>query len=182
MNYGIGACFLEFKWFTRWGEWFSFLAMLFGSFITNYDCEPIESNNYQDRDYHHYKYTPFRAWKWYIFFYELAFTFEAIIVPIFWILLIGPTLDANLGKDHLLSICMNHSVPFLVLLMDFFINAVPFTGRHFFFILPIGLSYLVVNYLVVKSTGEPVYPFLDWKSQTGLIAPFAIVFAAVVIF
>lgn len=179
MKHGPLQCIKEFKWFTRWGELFAFLAMFFGSFITNYDCEPIESNNYQDRDFHHYKYTPFRAWKWYIFFYEMAFTFEAIIVPVFWVIL-WP--EITVGKDTLISCIMDHSVPMLVLLMDFFINAVPFTGRHFWMMIPIALAYLLVSYLVVKSTGEPVYPFLDWKSTTGLVAPFVIAFAAFVIF
>lgn len=36
----------EFKYVTRWGEWFTLMAMLMGSFVNNYECEAIEDFNY----------------------------------------------------------------------------------------------------------------------------------------
>ena len=41
----IGA---EFRFFTTWGLWLTFLTVLVGSFITNDDINPIEDYNYQD--------------------------------------------------------------------------------------------------------------------------------------
>jgi len=74
----------EGRYFTRWGQVMTFFTFVVGSFVTNYDAEPIEDFNYQDLNFHHLKYTPFRTWKWYIFLFEASLIFESIISIFFW--------------------------------------------------------------------------------------------------
>ena len=35
----------QFKFLTRWGEWFTFFAMLAGSNVSNHSCKAIEDLN-----------------------------------------------------------------------------------------------------------------------------------------
>ena len=57
---------------------------------------------------------------------------------------------------------MVHLVPLAGSLLDFGISDIVVRGRHSFVLAPIGVVYSLFNYWVVKSTGEPVYHFLDW--------------------
>ena len=106
-------------------------TFIIGSFNTNFDAEPIEDFNYQDLNFHHYKYTPFRTWKWYIFLFEASIVFETIISIFFWTILFpnvqkvwnDPKIDtSDLSK---LSTVLDHSAPLALLLFDFSYNAVP---------------------------------------------------------
>ena len=151
----------------------TFFTLVAGSFVTNYEAEPIEDFNYQDLNFHHFKYTPFRAWKWYIFLFETSLIYEIIITIIFWSLLFPAKLDewnglvpdkkipSDLSK---LSTVLDHSAPLGLLLFDFMYNAVPIAKRHFVFIFLISICYLIVNFAVTKITGDAPYgKFLNWS-------------------
>ena len=177
---GLTKTLKQFKYFTRWGEWLTYLALVMGSFTTNHDCEAIEDFNYQDLDFHHRKYTPFRAWKWYIFLYETALVYELIIAPFFWFVLYPGLPDVE-GILFLSLVC-DHSVPLAVLLVDYMFNQVPFAQRHLIPMLIMAAVYLVINYLCTKSSGVPVYPPMDWQTPFGIALPFLLALGALVIF
>jgi hypothetical protein len=50
----------------------------------------IEDLNYIDNNYLRRKYTPFRAWKWYSFLFQLTYTSEVLITVYFWAVLYNP--------------------------------------------------------------------------------------------
>lgn len=107
----------------------TFFTFVIGSFVNNYDAEPIEDFNYQDLNFHHYKYTPFRAWKWYIFLFETSLIFELIISIFFWIALY-PGEKEKWSKDATtdlskLSTVLDHSIPLGILLLELTFNATP---------------------------------------------------------
>lgn len=52
--------------FSIWGLYLTFITLFAGSLINNQDIDMVEDLNYIDNDYLRKKYTPFRAWKWYV--------------------------------------------------------------------------------------------------------------------
>lgn len=109
----------------------TFFTFVIGSFVTNYEAEPIEDFNYQDLNFHHTKYTPFRAWKWYIFLFEASIIFELIITIFFWSVLYKDVSEkwekdpSSYSEWHKWSTRLDHSAPLGLLVFDYMFNAVP---------------------------------------------------------
>ena len=74
----------DLMYFTIWGRWLTVATLLVGGFVYNPEIEMVEDLNYQDKDFLHHKYTPFRAWKWYCVLFELTFVVEFLITIFFW--------------------------------------------------------------------------------------------------
>ena len=63
---------------------------------------------------------------------------------------------------------ISHSVPLLVLLIDFSYNCIPFLWRHFFISIPIASLYIV--FVVFYSIFEkPVYHGFDLNTTEGIL-------------
>lgn len=56
----------EFLSLTRVAKYFTAVAFICGSLVHNPNMDMIEDLNYIDDDFVRRRYTPFRAWKWYI--------------------------------------------------------------------------------------------------------------------
>lgn len=177
---GVMQILSQFRFFTTWGLWLTFLTLIVGSFITNDDINPVEDYNYQDQNFLKQKYSPLRAWKWFIFLYQLAFVYEIVITAFFWCVLFKGGERRNLV--HFITAIGAHSVPLAVLLLEYSYNTVPFCPRHAIFIFGIAVVYLGINYLVTVKTGTPVYPPMDWKSTMGIICPIGLLVGAILIF
>ena len=104
---------------------------------------------------------------------------------VYWILLwpILKELD-RFQKNQLLLLhtTLVHSVPLAVLVLDYFINAVPVIRRHFVAIAFVAVLYLFDNILVVKLSGRPIYPFLKWNDWTSIAITVFLFFFALACF
>ena len=76
----------------------------------------------------------------------------------------------------------DHSLPLACLVIDYIINAVPFARRHLAGILVFALGYILINFLVVKISGKPVYPILKWNDWASVILCIMILVFSVVLF
>eukprot|EP00356_Strombidium_inclinatum_P014630 CAMPEP_0170492616 /NCGR_PEP_ID=MMETSP0208-20121228/12519_1 /TAXON_ID=197538 /ORGANISM="Strombidium inclinatum, Strain S3" /LENGTH=67 /DNA_ID=CAMNT_0010768387 /DNA_START=657 /DNA_END=860 /DNA_ORIENTATION=+ len=48
----------------------------------------------------------------------------------------------------------------------------PFIRRHVSFIFMLGIAYVLVNFIVTKIEGEPVYPVMTWElTAVGILVP-----------
>ena len=77
----------------------------------------------------------------------------------------------------MLGLKMHHSLPLILLSIEYGISAVPMVKRHITLIMPICGTYVVLNLLITVIRGRPVYDILDWKS----LISFVIIIGAVVI-
>jgi hypothetical protein len=65
--YNCGLTIVPFKFFTIWGMFITFVCFAAGTWITfQKNDTPFNESR---------KYNPLTAWKWYVFLYEVAFSF-----------------------------------------------------------------------------------------------------------
>ena len=65
----------------------SFATLLIGCFVDNQGAEMVEDLSYITDEYLRKKYTPFRAWKFYIMLFQTIMVSELIVVGMFWTML-----------------------------------------------------------------------------------------------
>lgn len=159
--YGWEAITINWKYWTYWGKYSTWIALLLGSFINT--LQPVEDIN-ESNDYVKRKYSPFRLWKWWIFFYEWAICAETHITILFYAYLFTKEYWQSMSKVDKAQTVLNHGIPVLLLYLDFLFNTVPFCWRHLIFIVVMTYTYLFINIAITKGTGEPVYPGMDWTS------------------
>lgn len=100
---------------------------------------------------------------------------EAIITPLFWSLLwaVAKDLPQFDGTWRKLALVLDHSLPFVLLCIDFiFLNAIPYLRRHVVIIFALGTVYLLLNMIVVLAVlppGQTIYPFMSWDGFTGFV-------------
>ena len=71
----------------------------------------------------------------------------------------------NAPPELLIELYLMHSVPLLLLLIDWYLHAPPFVLRHLPLLMLIGMIYMGVNIYVTLMTDRPVYPVFTWKDQ-----------------
>ena len=108
-------------------------------------------------------YSPWRLWKWCIFFYETSLTFEIIITLFFWSVLFP------LIKIQNIPLYLDHITPIVMLGIDYCMNRIPFNLRHLPISMGIMLIYGVVNMTYVLTTGKPIYPPLNYKDVMSFV-------------
>jgi len=59
----------------------------------------------------------------------------------------------------------NHSLPLVLLLLEFCVNNIPFQWFHFFLVILINTSYLFFQYNYCLITKEVVYQGIDWNND-----------------
>lgn len=126
------------------------------------------------------KYNPFKLYKWAIILFNIAFMYEVVIVVGFWtiilpgILLVEQPHSSSVPLSFIIVAGgMDHSLPLVVLLIDFSINCVPIIWRHFFISFAVGLVYMLMN-MIYSVDVKPVYPVLTWQGPLGVILPILI--------
>jgi len=73
--------------------------------------------------------------------------------------------------NHIIKYSADHSIPCILLCIDWVLNSIGFEYSQILLNLCIFLVYGVINYLYVTISGEPIYPILTWDSlQAYLIA------------
>lgn len=81
-----------------------------------------------------------------------------------------------------MSLVCDHSMPMLSIIIDFFVNGVPFVPRHFSIMAVFASIYMAINYTFTVTNGRPVYDIMNWKWPTGVLVPIATVVVAVCLF
>ena len=79
----------------------------------------------------------------------------------FWTVLF-PAMDTKgLTRFQVFTIYADHIAPGVIVGVEFALNRVPFKRKSLWLILPLLVTYEVVNLSVSLSTGHPVYPPID---------------------
>jgi hypothetical protein len=149
------------------------MTIFLGTYITFFETKTVD------------KYSPFCAWKWYIFTFELAISMEVIITCFFWFILYDEMSSRppySTSNIQMLGLVAHHSLPLIMLLVDSMINALPFVQRHINMIVPMCLAYLLFNYYVTVTRGKPVYGIMNWKWPVGFVIPAALLGIGIGIF
>ena len=167
-----------YQYFTIWGMFFTLMHNIANVLIKpGQICEKLTKAE---------KYDIWQAWKWKIFLFEMATFMEFIIVPYFWQALYQKWVDAHPNAPFFLylSLIMDHSLPFLTLLVEYiFVSSTPFIHRHFFLCAGLSIFYLFCNMLICKISGHFVYPTFTWDSWGQFIGlPVGFTLGGVVIF
>ena len=76
---------------------------------------------------------------------------------------------------------LDHTVPLLVLMIDFSYNCVPFTGRHFLITLSCGSLYALFNISYTLKI-DPVYPSVDFTKFYHYLYPLGALLWSVMLF
>jgi len=116
------------------------------------------------------KFSIFRAWKWYIYFNEVALVVETLVSLFFWLLLYKDMVKNPRYEDPVkyLELIIDH-ILIIFLLLDFMVSTVPFVRRHIKAMVPIGVSYLTLNFIVTKYQGRPIYNVISWDSWLSML-------------
>ena len=69
----------------------------------------------------------------------------------------------------MLGLKLHHSLPLVLLLIEYLISAVPMVKRHITIIMPICGSYIILNLFLTIIRGKPIYDILDWKSPISFL-------------
>ena len=148
----------DFQYFTTWGVFMTFISLSSGLYLQLSD---------KPKD----KHSPFLAWKLYIFLFEQAFVYEFIITGLFWTVLIDSMINKPVFQDpyQMLGLKMHHSLPLLLLSIDYSISAVPYVKRHLSVIMPICFIYICLNFTLTMVRGKPIYDPLNWKSVISYV-------------
>ena len=62
-----------------------------------------------------------------------------------------------------------HGAYFLTIFIEFGLNCIEFKWRHFWIIITVGILYMMLNAGVTLSTGNPIYPGMDFVSLFGYV-------------
>lgn len=168
-----------FKFFTFWGKIVTLITFTSGLYVMFLRKKP--EKEVSDKDYD--KHSIFYSWKWFIFFYEVALVVETLVSLFFWLLLYKdmmknpryqiPIKYFEMVLDHILIV---------FLLLDYFFNTVPFLRRHLKLMIPIGVSYLLLNFSVTKFQGRPIYGVMSWDSWVSVVVVIVTIFVSFLIF
>ena len=118
--------------------------------------------------------SPWCLWKLAVFLFETSLTFEVIITIFFWAVLF-PDQDTAFDPFDFID----HIAPFLILVIEYSMNRIPFSMRHMPLSLALLLVYGIVNMCYSLVTGDPVYPVLTWLDvESYVIAVILLAFEA----
>lgn len=148
----------DFQYFTTWGVFMTFVCLSCGLYL-QLSHKPQNKNSL------------FLAWKWYIFLFEQVFVYELIITGLFWTVLIDSMIDKPVFQDpyQMLGLKLHHSLPLLLLSIDYSISALPFIRRHITLVMPICFCYLLLNFTLTISLGKPIYDIIDWRTLRSYV-------------
>jgi len=90
-------------------------------------------------------------------------------------------LDFNQSLIRKVSLTMDHTVPFVCLIIDYFFNAIPFAHRHFSIIGGVAVIYIIFNWAYTKLF-KAIYHIFLWESFLDYIIPFSIYIVSLIFF
>jgi hypothetical protein len=152
--------------FTNWGIFLTTITYTFLFIFTarQYMCQKNKESVMET--YSKNFYSPWRVWKWGIFFFETSITFEIIITLFFWGVLF-PNMNAQAKSNPFTYI--DHIAPITILSIDYCLNRIPFNLRHLPISMGLMLTYGVVNMSYTLATGRPIYPPLNYHDVMSFV-------------
>ena len=107
------------------------------------------------------------------FLYSLAIICNLVVVALYWSLIHRKTIVKykNDGGPYVRVVCQYavHSIPAIVGLANTIITNSLMSARLIPPIVGIGVIYMLVNFITVKMSGEPIYDFLTWEDWTSAL-------------
>ena len=159
----------DIRFFTNWGRYFTWFALVAGSFVK--PSEPEQNVN-----------SPWKAWKWYTILFHIGLSMEMVIVPFYWVLLNNKSRYSSAIPTYKIILGIgDHTLMLVLLLLDFATNCVPLCYRHFIIYAAVNSIYMVVNFVVTKVTGKPIYTPLSWNSPLSYMMPLFILIGMILI-
>ena len=133
--YNCGLTIVPFKFFTIWGMFLTFICFAAGTWNTMHQND-TSFNESQ-------KYNPLKAWKWHVFLFEVAFSFQVVITVVFWTILWPTTSKEPRFQEPVrrFALIFDHVAPIILLTLDYIINATPVIGRHIYVLGTICMFY-----------------------------------------
>ena len=117
-----------------------------------------------------------RSWKCLSAIFTTIIVWECIIASIYWPVLYPADLEDRL-RGHpwkQFSNCFDHAVPVACLWIDWALNRIWIEWNQVYQNMFIIAIYGVVNIVVTKSSGTPVYPPISWDSFMAWVIGLAI--------
>jgi len=114
----------------------------------------------------------------------MTLLFEFLIVVVFWSLLFKDIKDLDYGWLWDFLQRGEHSIPFGLLVVDFCLNHCVYELKLLWTELIVLTIYGLINLVVTKISGHPVYPPLSWDSVGSVflalgMVPLAAIFAVI---
>lgn len=104
------------------------------------------------------------SWKWIIFFYQMCFVCCLLASSVFWFTVIFYNETYDITGDHDFAILVSlHTVPTLLMIIEYPFNMIPWDWRFLPFNLGVMLLYLLDTFLFQLIQNDPVYNILDWE-------------------
>lgn len=109
------------------------------------------------------------------FLYSIAIICNLVVISMYWTLIHSRTIVKYKtdGGPYVRVVCQYavHAIPAIVCLSNTIITNTLMSARLIPPIVGIGSIYMVVNFITVKMSGEPIYDFLTWEDwRSPLIA------------
>ena len=153
----------ELKYFTEWGKYmtlFTFNLLVMGHIW----YEPEDASSVKLGMW----------WKWCSWFYALCFWWEIIITFVFWAFLLPTTNFGDVFAGHPwgeFKLMTDHIFPCFFLLVDWLLNGIVYEKNQLWPNLGPCIVYFFWNLIVVKISGDPVYPGMTWNSFLSVLLP-----------
>ena len=111
----------------------------------------------------------------------MVFVMEIVVTVFYWTFLFDRN-EYHTELIHRLALAGDHSIPFACMLMEFGLNSIPFCSRHILPMLIMNVLYLLLNLIVTKVRGHPVYDVIDWSTPKGIVLPLLTLLVAGILF
>jgi hypothetical protein len=119
------------------------------------------------------------AREWALVTTELALTFTTLAI-IFYFSVVRDELKRDITRtDNYFHTYLRflHIMPFVLVLTNFALSDIEFLKKDVAFVALIAIAYVVLNLLVSKLSGVPVYPFVTWHDLRSFVS--ALIFVLV---
>eukprot|EP01016_Furgasonia_blochmanni_P007120 TRINITY_DN12851_c0_g1_i1.p1 TRINITY_DN12851_c0_g1~~TRINITY_DN12851_c0_g1_i1.p1 ORF type:complete len:257 (-),score=29.12 TRINITY_DN12851_c0_g1_i1:339-1109(-) len=103
-----------------------------------------------------------------IIFFQVGFSVQLTIILLFWAV-VYPAEKSNPHFTLSVFTMCTHGVVFVLIYIEFMWNKIRFYVRHTLFLVIFMGSYAFANFIVTKSTGEPIYGALTWKDVDSVV-------------
>lgn len=112
-------------------------------------------------------------WKWCSHWSQMTYLFEIVITIGFWSFVYDAPKEPTKARE--VCLYMDHSVPFVLLTIDFILNRVYYELHSLWINLKFLLWYGLLNFLYTKITGHAVYPVVTWDSPVAYLVAMAMI-------